>query len=80
MQFLVESLCLCTLGGVVGTALGVALAHVTIGLVVPNGQPAITTPLILESIGFAVLTGVFFGFTPAVRASQLSPIEALRRG
>jgi putative ABC transport system permease protein len=80
MQFLVESLCLCTLGGIIGTALGVGLAHLTIGLVVPDGQPIITPRLVLESIGFAVLTGVFFGFMPARRASQLSPIEALRRG
>jgi putative ABC transport system permease protein len=79
MQFLVESSFLCTGGGLVGTGLGVALAWALIDLVAPGLTPVLPARLIFTSIGFAVLTGVLFGFTPALKAAKLSPMEALRR-
>jgi putative ABC transport system permease protein len=79
LQFLVESLCLCTGGGLIGTGLGVALAHLIMDFIALDVDPHLPWPLILASVGFAVFTGVLFGFAPAVKASRLSPLEALRR-
>ena len=76
MQFLVESSMLATLGGVVGVvfALGIA-AIVRVASPVP-----ISTPLYAVLIALLLSTGVglFFGIYPAMRASKLDPIEALR--
>ncbi len=79
MQFLIESLCLCTAGGILGTGLGVLIAFSLIDTVAPGMQPVLPFGLILTSLGFAVATGVSFGFTPALKAARLSPMEALRR-
>ncbi len=79
LQFLIESLCLCTAGGLLGTGLGVALAHVIMDFIAADVDPYLPWTLLLASVGFAVFTGVLFGFAPAVKASRLTPLEALRR-
>ncbi len=79
LQFLVESVCLCTGGGVIGTAMGWVLAWALIDMVAPGVEPVLPASLILASVGFALLTGLLFGFAPAIKASRLNPIEALRR-
>ena len=75
-QFLVEAAVLCTLGGTVGLILawisGLALSNYA-DFPVPVG---IGTAL--GAIGFSAIIGLIFGGYPAVRASRLSPIEALR--
>ncbi|MEO0691224.1 MAG: ABC transporter permease, partial [Pseudomonadota bacterium] len=75
-QFLVEAAVLCTLGGAVGLALawiaGLALSNYA-DFPVPVG---ITTAL--GAVLFSAVIGLVFGGYPAVRASRLSPIEALR--
>ncbi len=81
-QFLVESILLSSLGGIAGVALGV-LASVgatqLINAFTPSDWPiAISMPAAMIAMGFAALVGVFFGYYPARRASQLDPIEALR--
>jgi putative ABC transport system permease protein len=76
MQFLVESSMLATLGGVIGVILALAIAAI-----VRAASPVpISTPLYAVSIALALSTGVglFFGIYPAMRASKLDPIEALR--
>ncbi|NQX94999.1 MAG: ABC transporter permease [Erythrobacter sp.] len=75
-QFLVEAAVLCTLGGTVGLALawaiGLALSTYA-DFPVPVGLGTA-----LGAIGFSAMIGLIFGGYPAVRASKLSPIEALR--
>ncbi len=75
-QFLVESVLVTLLGGVVGVALGVGFAKAVSSLI---NQPAIITPR-MALIGFvtSVSVGIFFGFYPAVKAARLNPVEALR--
>ena len=76
MQFLVEAVALCLLGGLIGVAIGVGTA----AAVAFSAQwPILIAPnAILMALGAAALTGVVFGFFPARRAAHLNPIEALR--
>jgi putative ABC transport system permease protein len=76
LQFLVEALTLCMLGGVVGLVFGWAAAVLFSKL---NGwRVIITIEAVLLAVGFSVIVGLFFGVWPARQASQMDPIEALR--
>ena len=75
-QFLAESAALSTIGGVVGVALGVAIAR---QLAARFGWlTAIRPDVIGIALGFSAVVGVAFGLYPAWRASRLDPIQALR--
>ena len=76
-QFLIESVVLSLLGGVIGIALGVGGA-LLLGHLSDDYTPILTLPPVLLAFGFAAAVGIFFGFYPAQKASRLSPIEALR--
>lgn len=80
IQFLTEATILSVLGGLIGTALGwgiaAALGRVSLG----NQQitPVVDPAAIILAVAFSVAVGLFFGIYPALRASALRPIEALR--
>ncbi|HEY7780454.1 MAG TPA: ABC transporter permease [Ktedonobacterales bacterium] len=75
-QFLIEALTLSVVGGVLGIALGLVLGY---ALTHNFGVPFTLNPLpIVLAFGVSALIGVAFGFYPALRASRLDPIEALR--
>jgi putative ABC transport system permease protein len=75
-QFLVETTTLSLLGGVIGALLGIASVHV----VAPQiGWPAeVTTESLALALGISCAVGIIFGTYPAVKASRMDPIEALR--
>ena len=79
MQFLLEAVVLCLVGGAVGVLIGELFA---IGLtMIPDaGLDQAHVPLwaIVMSFSFSAAVGVIFGMFPAIKASQLDPIEALR--
>lgn len=83
-QFLMEAVFMCSIGGLIGIGLGIfagqgmALLAVKIAKIVPEWPSVISTQWILISISFSALIGISFGLYPAIKASSLSPIEALR--
>ena len=76
MQFLVESVTLCVLGGVLGIALGAGLSMLLAKFA--GWQTYVTAGSVMLSFGFAAAVGLLFGLMPALRAARLDPIEALR--
>jgi putative ABC transport system permease protein len=76
MQFLVEAVTLGIAGGVCGIALGFLASFAITTLL--QWPAEVSIGAVALSFGVAAATGVFFGFYPAHRASQLNPIEALR--
>jgi putative ABC transport system permease protein len=76
LQFLMEAVVLSTLAGLIGIGLGILSAIVIAKFL---HWPILIAPTsIAASFLFSCLVGVFFGFYPAMRASRLDPIEALR--
>jgi putative ABC transport system permease protein len=77
LQFLIEAVSICLIGGVAGTGLAYLL-FVGIRQAAPNLPVELSPVLILVSMGLSVLTGVLSGFVPAWGASRLDPVVALR--
>jgi len=75
-QFLVEATTLSLSGGLIGVAVGVAMA-LLVSLVSPLPS-AVSVPSLIIGVTMATIVGVFFGSYPAWRASRLDPVEALR--
>lgn len=73
-QFLLEAVFLSLTGGVIGIILGIGAS-----LILARFFVSVVTPWsIFVAFGFSVAVGIIFGMAPAIRASRLSPIEALR--
>jgi len=76
LQFLVESVVLSSIGGIIGIILGLSLAVI--------GTSAFSIPfifnqkIILIAFLFSTVVGVVFGYSPARKAARMDPIEALR--
>ena len=75
-QFLVESVVVTFIGGLLGVVLGAGFTRAISALI---QQPVVLTPqIMLIGLSFAVGVGIFFGFYPAIKAARLNPIQALR--
>lgn len=77
LQFLIEAVSICFIGGVAGLLLAAALAQL-VAEFAPAFPLVFSTSLVLVGLGVSVLTGVFSGFAPAWQASKLDPVVALR--
>jgi putative ABC transport system permease protein len=75
LQFLVESLTLSLVGGIVGVATGIGVSYAMrfVGL-----NTAVSIPWVIIAFCFAGFVGIFFGLLPSQKAAGLNPVEALR--
>ena len=77
IQFLIESFLLSMVGGVTGVILGIILSAVLCSVM--GTKFTISYGAIALGVGFSAAVGIIFGWSPARKASKLSPIDALRR-
>ncbi|MBN1503874.1 MAG: ABC transporter permease [Candidatus Eisenbacteria bacterium] len=76
LQFVIEAVVLTAAGGVIGIALGAGAGWLVEKLVhIPSAAPVWA---LLLGLGFSSAIGLFFGIYPAVKASRMDPVEALR--
>ena len=76
LQFLIEAVALSSTGGLLGIAVGIAGARVL--TIIKEWPTLISADSIVIAFVFSAAVGIFFGFYPARKASQLDPIDALR--
>ncbi|WP_035671553.1 ABC transporter permease [Flavobacterium sp. 83] len=76
MQFLIEAIMISITGGLIGVILGISATKLVTYFM--NWPTLITQSSVLLSFLVCFITGVFFGYYPALKASRLNPIEALR--
>lgn len=76
LQFIIESIIICIIGGVIGILLGTALGYGASILLKSKTLPSIGS--IIVAVGFSMAIGIFFGYYPANKAAKLDPIDALR--
>lgn len=76
LQFIVESMLICLIGGMIGILLGVGAGIGAANLLGTAAKPSLDS--ILLSLCFSMAIGIFFGYYPANKAAKMDPIEALR--
>ena len=76
-RVLTEAAVLTSLGGLLGVLCGIGLAEMLSHVM--GTAVAISAPACIVAVAFSMVIGIVFGLVPAVKASRLNPIEALRR-
>ena len=76
MQFLIEAILISITGGIIGVLLGIGATKIITSLL--SWPTLVSESSIMLSFAVCAITGVFFGYYPAQKASRLDPIEALR--
>jgi putative ABC transport system permease protein len=77
-QFLIEAIVVCIIGGIAGLLLGIIIGNVISNVITPGGSFVVPWIWMAMGILVCVLVGVLSGIYPAIKASRLDPIEALR--
>lgn len=75
-QFLIESLVISVIGGIIGMLLGFGISLIIAKFA--KMPPFISWQMVTVAFSFSAIVGVFFGMYPAKKAARLDPIEALR--
>jgi putative ABC transport system permease protein len=78
IQFLIEAIVVCILGGIAGLLLGILVGNVIARIIDSNASFVVPWLWMVMGILVCVLVGVLSGIYPAIKASRLDPIEALR--
>lgn len=76
VQFIVEAIIICMIGGILGVLVGTGLGYA--GAMLLGGAAFPSLGIVVIAVGFSMVIGVFFGYYPANKAAKLDPIEALR--
>src|SRR5581483_8468591 len=77
LQFLIEAVCICLVGGAVGLAISWGMS-VAVAKAFPSFPMRFSLSLVMIGLIVSTVTGIVSGFAPALSASRLDPIEALR--
>ncbi|MGI9221841.1 MAG: ABC transporter permease [Woeseiaceae bacterium] len=78
-QFLIEAIVLCNLGGIIGVALGMGIGNMIVKMgMSPTFKAVVPIDWAIIGLLFCTAVGVIFGMLPAIKASRLNPIDALR--
>jgi len=77
LQFLIEAVAICLVGGVIGLAVSWLLTT-AVAAAFPSFPMRFSLGLVVTGLIVSTFTGIFSGFAPALTASRLDPIEALR--
>ena len=75
-QFIIESMILCLIGGILGIFGGFLLGVIAASIL--GYSAAVPVAAIIVAVGFSMVIGIFFGYYPANKAARMDPIEALR--
>ena len=75
-QFIIESMILCLIGGILGILVGFLLGAIAASIL--GYSAAVPVAAIIIAVGFSMIIGIFFGYYPANKAARMDPIEALR--
>jgi putative ABC transport system permease protein len=78
LQFLLEAVTLCFVGGLIGVLIGEAFALGVSKIPDVGVQMSVPWWAVIMSFGFSAFVGIVFGMFPAIKAARLDPIEALR--
>lgn len=76
LQFIIESVILCLVGGCIGVLIGLLLGASAASVL--GYAASAPLPTIVIAVAFSMVIGVFFGYYPANKAAKMDPIEALR--
>jgi putative ABC transport system permease protein len=76
-QFLIETVVLSGVGGLLGVTLGIAIPQIIVYFI-PDQKAFVTGSSVMLAFGISVAVGILFGLYPARRAAMMDPIEALR--
>ncbi len=76
LQFIIEAMVLCSIGGIIGVILGVTGGSLAATKLMESEAHA-SIASIVESVGFSMIIGLFFGYYPANKAAKMNPIDAL---
>jgi ABC-type antimicrobial peptide transport system permease subunit len=78
VQILAETITIAVAGGLIGMVASIGLIKILQQVVVESNRPELSPAALFIGVVFSGLVGIIAGFYPALRASRLSPVEALR--
>ena len=77
-QFLIESIILCVIGGLIGLSLGIAIAEIVAAVTPEYIQSVVSLTSVIIAVGVSTLIGIIFGWVPARSAANKELIDIIK--